>query len=297
MCAPVFLQGPPLQGTPAQLNSALLPGLETVINRALEKDREQRYQHASELRSDLQRLKQSSEARPAPPRKVISGEQQPDEIAREHTKLRFTSINAMGSVALVILILIAAVLYYGVRRSQYLTNNDTVVLADFVNTTGVAAFDGALKEAPAIQLWQSPFINVLADRRVRATLKLLNRPSNEPLMQAVALDVCQKSNSKALIEGTISSVGERYLVGLTAVSCQTGKSFANVQAEASNTDAVVGTLNKMANKLRLKLGESSASVYRHSNSLEQEATASLDALQAYAAGRAALLRVPETLSH
>jgi eukaryotic-like serine/threonine-protein kinase len=159
------------------------------------------------------------------------------------------------------------------------------VLADFVNTTDDTVFDGSLKQALAIQLEQSPVLNVLSDRRVGATLKLMDRPTDERLTHDVALQVCLRSNSKALLEGSISSVGSHYLIGLKAVNCQTGDTLASATAEADNRDDVLKRLGDAGNQLRENLGESLASVQRYNKPLDQATTSSLDALKAFSEGR------------
>ena len=146
-------------------------------------------------------------------------------------------------------------------------------------------FDGSLKQALAIQLEQSPVLNVLSDRRVGATLKLMNRPADDRLTYEVAREVCLRSNSKALLEGSIGSVGSHYLIGLKAVNCQTGDTLASAKAEADNREDVLKRLGDAGNELREKLGESLTSVQRYNKPLDQATTSSLDALKAFSEGR------------
>ncbi len=170
------------------------------------------------------------------------------------------------------------------HKNSKLGDKDTIVIADFVNTTGDTVFDGTLKQALAIQLEQSPFLNVLSDRRVSATLKMMNKPADARLTHEIAREVCLRSNSKALLEGSIGSVGTHYLIGLKAVNCQTGDNLASAQAEAANRDNVLKRLGEVGDELREKLGESLISVKRFNKPLDQVTTSSLEALQAYSIG-------------
>ena len=186
---------------------------------------------------------------------------------------------------LVLAAIVGGWFYWRSHRTVQLGQKDTIVLADFVNTTGDPVFDGTLKQALAIQLEQSPFLNVLSDRRVSATLKMMNRPPDERLSYEVAREVCLRSNSKALLEGSISSVGSHYLIGLKAVNCQTGDTLASTQAEAANRDNVLKQLGEAGNELREKLGESLISVQHYNKPLDQATTSSLEALKAFTEGR------------
>ena len=169
----------------------------------------------------------------------------------------------IGGVIAAVLVVAGAVgyfLYQQSHKNSKLGDKDTVVIADFVNTTGDTVFDGTLKQALAIQLEQSPFLNVLSDRRVSATLKMMNQPADARLTHEIAREVCVRSNSKALLEGSIGSVGTHYLIGLKAVNCQTGDNLASAQAEAANRDNVLKRLGEVGDELREKLGESLISV-------------------------------------
>ena len=166
------------------------------------------------------------------------------------------------AAVLLVVTLIAAGLYYRSHQTRPLTDKDTIVLSDFTNTTGESVFDGTLKQAISIQLEQSPFLNVLSDSRVNATLKLMNRQPGERLTSELAREVCLRSNSKALLEGSIGSVGSHYLIGLKAVNCETGDTLASTEAEAPNRDNVLKQLGEAGNALREKMGESLISVRR-----------------------------------
>jgi len=297
---------------PVRLNPDVPAKLEDVISKSLEKDRELRYQHASEICADLKRIKRDTtdsqnfaipeiDERPAakpsksgvrtPSRKSVEKsrpvsvypEQEPVEDSPSPWNWKLWS--AIGAVVLVLAATVAGWLYWRSQRTVQLGQKDTIVLADFVNTTGDSVFDGTLKQALAIQLEQSPLLNVLSDRRVSATLKMMNHPPDERLSYEVAREVCLRSNSKALLEGSIGSVGSHYLIGLKAVNCQTGDTLASTQAEASDRDHVLKQLGEAGNELREKLGESLISVKRFNKPLDEVTTSSLEALKAYSTGR------------
>jgi tetratricopeptide (TPR) repeat protein len=191
--------------------------------------------------------------------------------------------------ALVILVLIAAAISSMLLRRSHptskLTNRDTVVLADFSNSTGDAVFDNTLKQALAVSLRQSPFLNILSDGRVGATLKMMTRPPNTPLTNEVAREICQRTQSKAYIGGSISALGNEYVLGVKAASCATGDVLAEEQATANRKEQVLDALGRSATKLRGKLGESLASVQKYNKPLEEATTSSLEALRQYNEGR------------
>jgi tetratricopeptide (TPR) repeat protein len=181
--------------------------------------------------------------------------------------------------------LIAGGFYYRSRFANQLTDKVTVVLADFANTTGDSVFEGTLKQALAIQLEQSPFLNVLPDRKINATLKLMNRTSSQRITQEVAREICIRTNSKTLLTGSIAGIGSQYLIGLKAVNCQTGDTQASGEATAENRDKVLKALGDVGNQLREKLGESLASVEKYNKPLAEATTSSPEALKAFTEGR------------
>src|SRR6202167_448641 len=252
---------------PSQINAQIPQALEAVILKALEKDRNLRYQHASDIRTDLQRLKRNSESA----LRAASRAEAPIH-RRMHWKV---TLSAALSVAA-----LAAGGYFYLHRTPKLTDKDTIVLADFANSTGDAVFDDTLKTALSAQLEQSPFLNIVSDRKVRETLKLMGRPANERVTPEVAREICARTGGKAVLAGSISSLGSEYVVGLEAVACNTGDVLAKEQAEATSKEGTLKVLSQLTDPLRAKLGESLASVEQFKAPLEAT-TSSLEALKAY----------------
>ena len=264
---------------PSHWNPELSPQLEQIIARALEKNRDLRYQHASEMRAELQRLKRDTEsgkiATPSP---------------RGDSRPRLSGRAKLGSYVAAILslcALIAAGLYYRSRQTKPLTERDSIVLADFANSTGDAVFDDTLKTALNVSLRQSPFLNVLSESEVAKTLQEMTRPPGTRLTPDIARELCQRTDSKAYIAGSISSLGSEYVVGLKAVNCQNGDALAQEQVTAASKEKVLDSLGAAASKLRGELGESLATVQKFDVPLEQATTFSLEALKAYSLGEKA----------
>jgi tetratricopeptide (TPR) repeat protein/tRNA A-37 threonylcarbamoyl transferase component Bud32 len=268
ICGAILHETP---AVPSKFNPQAAREIETLINKALEKDRELRYQSGAEIRTDLQRLKRDTESGKSP---AVLG------VAPATRRIRIFWV--IGAAA----VIIAAVLTgsFLLRRPVKLTERDNIVLADFRNTTGDPVFDGTLKQALAIQLEQSPFLNILSDARVNGALKLMNRKPGDRLAHELAFEVCQRTNSKALLEGSIASLGDHYAIALQAVNCQTGDSLGSTESEADSRESVLKTLGGVANTMRAKLGESLATVKMYDKPLEEATTSSLEALQAYTLG-------------
>ncbi|MGB9235277.1 MAG: winged helix-turn-helix domain-containing protein [Terriglobales bacterium] len=184
-------------------------------------------------------------------------------------------------VATVVAVMIGAGGYLYLRRTPELTSQDTVVMADFANSTGDTVFDDTLRHGLGVALRQSPFLNVLSDDKVKSTLNLMTKPTGTAITKDIAREVCLRESSTAYIAGSIASLGNTYVLGLEAVNCQTGDTMAEQQATAPNKEQVMATLGKTASALRRELGESLASVQKFDVPLEQATTSSLDALKAY----------------
>ena len=172
----------------------------------------------------------------------------------------------------------------GSSAAHRLTDKDTIVLADFSNSTGDAVFDDTLKTALSVGLNQSPFLNVLSDNKVAATLKLMTRPGDTKLTPEVARELCQRTGSKAYLAGSIASLGSQYVLGLKAVNCQSGDPLAEEQVTAASKEKVLDALGEAASKLRGELGESLATVQKFDVPLSEATTSSLEALKAYSLG-------------
>jgi serine/threonine protein kinase/tetratricopeptide (TPR) repeat protein len=282
------------QQPPSQWNPQLPPPLDAIISKALEKDRSLRYQHASEMRADLQRLKRDTESGQIPA--AISGSiSGPVAVAEVSAASRETSRGTPRAtlrkitlpvllVALLVGCLIGGGLYYYYRshqQSERLTEKDTIVLTDFANSTGDAVFDDTLKTALSVSLRQSPFLNLLSESEVAKTLKLMTRPADAKLTPEVARELCLRAGSKAYIAGAIGSLGSKYVLELKAVNCQSGDTVAEEQVTAASKDKVLDTLGEAASKLRGELGESLATVQKFDVPLQQATTSSLEALKAY----------------
>jgi tetratricopeptide (TPR) repeat protein len=250
-----------------ECSPTLPPKLGSIVNRALAKDRNKRYQSAAEVRADLLALGDESNHSTA---------------TGGNKRLPWKWVAAATLVCL--LSLVAGFLYWRAHRAPKLTDRDTIVIADFDNKTGDSVFDDTLKQELAVQLGQSPYFNILSDRIVSATLKLMRLPASEPLTETVGREVCLRSNSKALLVGSITKSDGAYAVGVRAVDCNHGESLADVHERAAHKDKVLNAVDGVARTLRIKLGESLTSVERYATPLAQATTPSLEALKAYTLG-------------
>jgi eukaryotic-like serine/threonine-protein kinase len=247
------------------------PELERIISKCLETDRELRYQHASDLRADLERLTRGTDS-------AVTGRDWPAVKARA----RWAALAGGAGIAL------AAVGYIAYPRATALTDKDTIVLGDFTNTTGDAVFDHTLRQGLTVQLQQSPFLSLISDDRVSRTLALMQQPPNARLTPDIAHGVCVRTASAAVLEGSIATLGSTYVLGLRAKSCTTGDILADDQAQATRKEDVLNTLGQMATRFRTDVGESLATIEQHSTPLAEATTTSLEALAAYSAGMRAI---------
>ncbi|HKG12971.1 MAG TPA: protein kinase, partial [Pyrinomonadaceae bacterium] len=297
---------PPL----ARLVEGVPERLEEIVLKAISKEPDDRYQTAKDLLIDLKHLRRKLELdaelgrtgplelRPLADESGVAHTSRYDAArtdADTHARTTLnaghvvTGINRHMKAALVAALALAAAataLFFFLpgRRAQGLTEKDSILLADFVNTTGDAVFDGTLKQALAVQLGQSPFLNIYSDERVREALRFMGRPADERLTRDVAREICVRQGLKALLAGSISNLGSNYVVTLEAVNARTGEAIAREQAEAESKEQVLGRLGAAATRLREKLGESLASVQKYDAPIDKVTTSSLDALKAYSLG-------------
>jgi len=301
---------------PIRLNPDLPPKLEDILNHALEKDRDLRFQHASEVRAELMRLKRDTDtgrvialqtgAEPGAEAGV------PDVVSASSGKISAPAVHAssgavssgsasvmppsigtrkrlawISAAAAVLVAVVGGAFYFVQARSSHLGEKDSILLADFVNTTGDPVFDGTLKQALAVQLEQSPYLNVTPESRIQQALQFMGRQPGERITNDLAREICQREGVKAMLTGSIESLGSHYVISLDAINAQTGDSLAREQVESENKEAVLKSLDRAASNLRGKLGESVGSLQQFATPLEKATTSSLDALKEFSLGQAA----------
>ena len=285
--------------------------LNRIVEKSLTKDRDERYQIAKDLLIDLRHLKRklevdaeidrtlppeiraavathshpgASTAAGSPQTSSISAAQRASSAEYIVNEIRQHRRGAFAAAALAVVLVAAASLFYFARRTPALTAKDTVLLTDFVNTTGEAVFDGTLKQALAVQLGQSPYLNIFPDDRINAALRFMGRQSNERITRDIAKEICLRNGIKAMIVGSIANLGSHYVVTLEAVNANEGDSIAREQVEADSKEQVLTGLGKAASQLREKMGESLASIKKFDAPIEEATTSSLEALKAYSQG-------------
>jgi serine/threonine protein kinase/tetratricopeptide (TPR) repeat protein len=263
---------------PTRLNDKLPERLDEIVAKALEKDRDLRYQSAADLRADLKQLKRDTESATV---SAATGKGVRENLSIRGLRGTRWKVIVPAAVAVVVF---AASSYFYFRPALKLTEKDTIVLADFVNSTGDQVFDDTLKAALGVSLRQSPFVNVLSDSQVAKAMQLMNRPVGTKLTPGVARELCQREGSKAYLAGSIGNLGSEYLLALKAVDCQSGDTLAQEQVTAAFKDKVLDALGEGISKLRGKLGESLATVRKFDVPLAEATTSSLEALKEYSLG-------------
>jgi len=257
-----------------RLKPELPQKLDEIVNKAVEKDRKLRYQSAAEIRTDLLRLKRDSESG----RTAVAAAEAGLMPAKKPAWFRRTVV--AGATIVAVVLAVVGWLFFS-RKTHALTDTDTIVLADFDNSTGDPVFDDALKTALTVSLRQSPFLNVLSDSEIAKTLQEMTLPVGTNLTPKLTSELCQRAGGKAYVAGSIATLGSEYVLGLTAVNCQSGDTLAEEQVTAASKEKVLDALGQAASKLRGELGESLASVHKFDVPLAQATTSSLEALKAF----------------
>jgi eukaryotic-like serine/threonine-protein kinase len=287
----------------SRVNPDIPDKLEEIIGKALEKDRNLRYQHASEMRADIARLKRDTDsgrtgARPAVRGAGDGATEGVQQSGRVRVSSKFTTATAeagatsaaqtgkrrwplLARVGVIVAAVIAAGAYFYTHRKPIMTAKDSIVLADFVNTTGDPVFDGSLREALAAELAESPYLNVVSDSSVHQTLSFMEQPANARLTPEIARQVCQRDGSRAVLDGTVSGIGDQYALTLDAVNCDSGATLASAEVNANGKNNVLPALGTLAGSMRSKLGESLATIEKYATPVDMATTGSLDALKVY----------------
>ena len=285
--------------SPIRLNPDISPELERIISKTLEKDRNLRYQHASDIRTDLQRLKRDTDSVRSAANADVPKVGETEAVAKPSSERR-KAVSASQTVipeqprtlpwkivvptAALLVALVAGPLYLRSHRTPKLTDKDTIVLADFTNTTDDPVFDGALRQGLSIQLEQSPFLSLISDEQIQKTLRMMDQKPDAKLTPGIARELCQRTASAAVLDGSIAQIGTPYLLTVKAVNCSNGETLASTEAQASDKNHVLDAVGKMASEMRSKLGESLSTVEQHNTPLWKATTSSLEALKAYSTG-------------
>ncbi len=259
-------------GPASQRNPELPVELERIINKALEKDPQIRYQTASDLQADLKRIRRQTDLlRPSAPERVLP-------VRRLDLRYIAIGVLAVAAIALVV------ARHWHSEHSAHLADKDTIVLADFVNTTGDPVFDETLRQGMAVQLNQSPFLTLVSDERIHGVLALMGQSSDAGLTPKIAREVCERTGSAGVLEGSISRLGSQYVLGLRAKNCRSGDVIDEEQTQIAKKEDVLTALSQIASTFRTRIGESLATVEMHNTPLAEATTPSLEALKIYSQG-------------
>jgi tetratricopeptide (TPR) repeat protein len=272
-----ILNRPP--APPLRLNPDLPPHFEEILHKLLEKDRDLRYQSAADVRSDLKRLKRDSESG-----SISAATSSSSSIRTRPAAGRKLPLWLIP--ALIVAVVAAGIGFVFLKRGHALTEKDSILITDFVNTTADPVFDGTLKKALAVDLGQSPYLNVFPDQKIRQTLQFMGRSPGDRITTDVGHEICQRDGIKAMLNGSIDNVGGQYVITLEASNVASGDSLGRQQAQADRKEDVLNALHSAATKLRSQLGESLSMVQKYDMSLSQATTSSLDALKALSLGDA-----------
>jgi serine/threonine protein kinase len=264
------------QTDPSSLRRLIDGDLNSITMKALEKARERRYASVSDLGADIQRHMEHRPVLASPPSRVY----------RARKFLRRHRLAALGATAGILVMVLSGVTAWSFSHRDSasratLTDKDTIVLADFDNKTGDPVFDDTLRQGLAVDLQQSPFLSLVSDQQVQQTLNLMGQPKDARLTPETARQICERTGSAAVLEGSIATVGSQYVLGLRASNCNTGNTLDQEQAGAAKREEVLNSLSQIARSFRTRVGESLSTVEKHSTPLAEATTASLEALKAY----------------
>ena len=262
----------------SRLNPEVPLKLDEILGKLMEKDRDLRYQSAAEVRTDLKRLKRDTESS-----QTMTSHSDPIGLVARSPRRKAGLGKYVGIAGVLVAIALVAFLL-STRGGRAMTEKDTILITDFVNTTADPVFDGTLKKALGVDLEQSPYLNVFPERKVQQTLRFMGRAPDERVTADIGREICQRNGIKGLLTGSIASLGSQYVITLDAVSAATGDSLAREQVQSSSKENVLNDLHKGVSRLRSKLGESLASVQKFDKPLSEATTSSLEALKAFTLG-------------